>query len=306
VRIDERRFTLATCMFNLILQRPGLRADSMGGSMFRLFSTRSFWRWFILGVLFLGAALFMTIPAMHVDLSNHPMILTAAYTQMPGRPNAVFRFRETDDGSDIEISIEPDGQAAPSPRIFFLSYVKSCFGPMRGANIALDVEKVTPKPVFDTQTFDSEYKIAVPAGVDQEASITCHLDVRPLRATYSDRRVAFARDADTSAQLPAGPWHQTSNDVYVFEQRNARDLKVEHASDASGNSMHIDNSFIVSGGSDFNPVTMDWTDVPAERLHEFVYFIAAALITLALTCLVEAARPWIGKEQTSTDQDCNR
>jgi hypothetical protein len=264
--------------------------------MLRLFSIGSSWRWFILGVLPFAGALFMTIPAMHVDLSNHPMILTAAYTQMPGRPNAVFRFRETDDGSDLEVSIEPDGQAAPSPRVFFLSYVKSCLAPIRGASVALNVVKLTPKPVFDTQTFDSEYMVTAPASVDPDASITCHLNVRPLRATYSDRRVAFARDADTSAQLPAGAWHQTVNDVYVFEQRNARDLKVEHASDASGNSMHIDNSFIETGGSDFNPVIMDWTDVPAERLHEFIYFIATALITLALTCLVEAARPWVSKE----------
>ncbi len=95
------------------------------------------------------------------------------------------------------------------------------------------------------------------------------------------------------SDLPDATWHQTRADVYIFEQRNARDLKVEQAEQTDATSMHMDNAFQRGMGSNPYAVVMDWTDVHAERMHEFIYFIAAAVIGLALSCLIEAARPWL-------------
>jgi hypothetical protein len=246
-------------------------------------------RWLALGVVTTVAALWLTIPAISVDLSNNPMILATAFTHSR---DANAGFRETNAGTDVAIDFQLDGNQPPAERLVLLSFAASCSAPSNGTTLPLAVTASGVRPAFDTQNFPNAYRIVVPASVPADAEILCHLAVKPLRATYSERRIAFARDISLpSSEIGAG-WQQTRADIYVFQQKNAEDLKVEHA-DPTGGSLHQDNAYQRGMGSDFNPVTMDWTDVPAERLHEFIYFIGAALIGLALSCYIEVARPWL-------------
>ena len=253
-------------------------------------------RWLTLGIVATIAALWLTIPAIEVDLSNKPMILATAFTAGRGDANAQFAFRETNSGSDVMINFQLDGGTPAPQRVILLSYVTSCSAPSGGTSQALTVAPSPVKPAFDTQNFLNAYKVFVPPSVSLDAEILCHLSVKPLRATYSERRVAFARDIILSTNDIPQALKQTRSDIYVFQQQNAEDLKVGHA-ELMGGSLHQDNAYMRGGGSDFDPVTMEWKDVPAERLHEFVYFIAAALIGLALSCFIEVARPWLSGER---------
>ena len=249
-------------------------------------------RWLILGVVTTVAALWLTIPAVEVDLSNKPMVLATAFTSYGRDANTQFGFKETNEGIDLTVDFQLDGNAAASSRILLLSYVSSCSVPVKGATRQLTVAPSSAQPAFDTQNFQNAFMVSVPADVPSDAEILCHLNVKPLKATYSERRIAFARDVDLPKGTIGPGMTQTDGDVYLFQQPNAENLKVEHAQLMNG-SLHQDNAYMREGGSDFNAVTMDWTDVHAERLHEFVYFIGAALIGLALSCFVEVARPWL-------------
>lgn len=251
-------------------------------------------RWLALGVVTTVGALWLTIPAINVDLSNKPMILATAFTQARDA-NASFAFRETNAGTDVAIDFQLDGNQPPAERFVLMSFVTGCSAPSNGATRRLVVAASGARPAFDTQNFASADRIVIPASVAPDAEILCHLAVKPLRATYSERRIAFARDVKLPPTEIGADWHQTRADIYVFQQKNAENLKVEHA-EPTGGSLHQDNAYQRGMGSDFNPVTMDWTDVPAERLHEFVYFIGAALIGLALSCYIEVARPWLSDE----------
>jgi hypothetical protein len=262
--------------------------------VFKLWSLRGF-RWLTLGIVMMIAALALTVPAIKVDLSNKPMLLATAYTQLAGNVQARFSFRETNEGSDVAVIIMADGQPSRSARVVLLSYVQSCTAPVNGRSQALQVQSSSAKPVFDTQDFEEAFTVSVPASVPMDAEVTCHLNVKPLRATYAERRVAFARDADVRPERLNPLLKQTRGDIYVFDQRNARDLKVDHAALMDG-SLHLDNAYLREAGSDPYAVVMDWTDVSSERLHEFIYFIGAAVIGLSLSCFIEVARPWLSRE----------
>ena len=236
----------------------------------------------------------MTVPALRVDFSQGPAILAMTATQGTGTaqvpPAGIFTYTDRASGPILEwknISA-PGGNDV----LLLVSDVVSCNGNSQNAVQQMDVEAADVSPAFAIEneaTFAQPQQILVPHDSSITA-ITCRMNVKPLHATYSQRRLQLVSDV-IMGQGDA-QWHPVTTTIYTINPRDAQDLRVTHADVYSG-SMHYDNTWIRSGSSDGNPVAVQWEDEGSTRIHEFVYFIAAAIIGLSVSCMLEAARPWI-------------
>lgn len=178
----------------------------------------------------------------------------------------------------------------------FISPVRNCVA-ISGQTIeAISADASTVTPAFSSLPTGAENhpRRIVIAGGSGITSIRCDLILAPLHATYSERRFQIVRDIQTTGTEAA--WHMVESDMYQVHLRDAENLRVLHA-DPCCPSMHYENTYIRTASSDPFPVSVEWVDIGADRLHEFQYFVAAAIIGLATSCLLEAARGLIVKDE---------
>lgn len=244
-------------------------------------------RWVFVALVFLAIAAWLTVPALRVNLSDGPGLLavTATLGPAPGIYQGTFVYSETSSGPTLEWA-----GGATADTLLLVSDVQSCTALVNRRAQPIAAASADATPAFGEAAIRNPRKILV-SSTSGITSVSCRLDFQPLAATYSERRFQIVSDIQTGAS--DAQWHVNTSNLYQLNLKNAENLQVQNAEPCCA-SMYQENTFLRRQTSNYHQVKIKWTDVGANRIHEFMYFLGAAFIGLSFSCILEAVRPWIG------------
>jgi hypothetical protein len=253
-----------------------------------------FWKWMTAATILLLLGIALTVPALKVDFSQGPALLAVVATQdsVLLRQGAVGIFTYSDGPAGVRLEWTNTAGPTSSDLLLLISNATACTAFSSKTMNAAQLEAADVTAVFfidGEATFTSPKKIVVPSG-SGIASVSCKLDFKPMAATYSQRRFQIVSDVKMGAH--DAQWTPLGTNAYTLSPQDAEDLKVSHADRYAG-SMYYDNTWLRVSSSDVHPIAVQWEDEEADRVHEFIYFVAAAIIGLSVSCMLEAVRPWI-------------